>query len=131
MIITFTITFISSSSSSNISSNIIITMIIIIISSIKKASVLLTIPTSIFELFICFLLFYSKIPHHCFLRDHSGSKVRQVFCVIHAIAWITQKTCLTWICRINCDSFTLNAFTKQFPVNILRIFPTVFKFKNT
>ena len=62
MIITFTITFIGSSSSSNISSNIIITIIIIIISSIKKVSVLLTIPTSIFELFMFSVVLQQNTP---------------------------------------------------------------------
>ena len=39
-----------------------------------------------FELFICFLLSYINIPHHCFSRDHNGNKATQLFCVIPAIA---------------------------------------------
>ena len=78
-------------------------IIVIISSSINKISVLLTIfilfylyllylyllyhlLLYIFELFICFLLFYNNIPHHCFLRDHNGNKVIQLFCVFPAIA---------------------------------------------
>ena len=74
-----------SSSRSNTSSSIII-IIIISSSSSNNISVLLTISTSIFELFICFLLFYINITHLCFLRDHNGNKVTQLFCVIAAIA---------------------------------------------
>ena len=87
IIIIIIITIISSSSSSNSTSRTIIIIIIIIISSssINKISVSLTISTSIFELFICFLLFYINIPHYCFLRDHNGNKVTQLFCVIPAI----------------------------------------------
>ena len=60
IIIIIIITFISSSSSS--SSSIIIIIIIISSSNINKISVLLTISTSIVDLFIWFLLFY--IPTH-------------------------------------------------------------------
>ena len=79
---------ISGSSSSNSTSRSIIIIIIIIISSssINRFSVLLTISTSIFELFICFLLFYINIAHYCLLRDHNGNKVTQLFRVIPAIA---------------------------------------------
>ena len=81
------ITTISGSSSSNSNSRSIIIIIIIIrSSSINKNSVSLTISTFIFELFICFLLFYINIPYHCFLRDDNGNKTTQLFCVIPAIA---------------------------------------------
>ena len=81
------ITIICGSSSSNSNSRSIIIIIIIIrSSSINKNSVSLTISTSIFELFICFLLFYVNIPYYCFLRDHSGNKTTQLFRVIPAIA---------------------------------------------
>ena len=79
------ITIISGSSSSNSTSRSIITIIIINSSGINKISVLLTISSSIFELFICFLLFYINIPQHCFLRDHNGNKFIQLLCVIPAI----------------------------------------------
>ena len=73
MIIT---TFISGSNSSN-SAIISIIDIILIFSSIKKISVLLTLSTSIFELFRCLLLFYINILHHffIFLRDRNGNKI--------------------------------------------------------
>ena len=88
IIITIIITFISGNSSSNSTSRSIIVVIVIINrSSINKVSVSLTISTSNFELFICFLLFYINIPQHCFfLRDHNGNKVTQLFCVMPAIA---------------------------------------------
>ena len=78
---------ISGSSSSNSTSRSIIMIIIIISSSSSSINkpVALTISTSIFELFICFLLFYINITHHCFLRDHNGNKTTQLFCVIPAI----------------------------------------------
>ena len=64
------ITFISGSSSSNsIRRSIMIIIIIINSSSINKISVSLTMSTSIFELFICFLLFYIYIPHHLFFWE--------------------------------------------------------------
>ena len=87
IIIVRIITIICGSSSINSTRSIIIIIIIIIISSssINEISVSLTISTSIFELFICFLLFYINIPHHCFLRDRNGNKATQLFCVILAI----------------------------------------------
>ena len=81
-----TVTIISGSSSSNsISRSIIIIIIIISSSNINIISVSLTLSTSILS-FSCFLLFYIKIPHHWFLRDHDGNKVAQLLCVIPAIA---------------------------------------------
>ena len=82
------ITIISGSSSSNSISKSIIIIIIIISSSssINIISVSLTLSTSILSFSYISCLFYINIPYHCFLRDHNGNKVAQLFCVIPAIA---------------------------------------------
>ena len=69
----------------------------------------LTISTSVLELFICFLLLYSNIPHYCFLNDHTGNKVTQLFCVIPAVALI--ENFFTTI-------FNFNEFIFVYVVNI-------------
>ena len=88
-------------------------IIVIISSSIVKISVSLTISTSIFELLICFLLFYINILHHCFFwRGHNGNKVTHFFCVISAISPYGQL--FTTI-------FNFNEFIFVYVVNILFI----------
>ena len=55
-------------SSNRTSRSIIIIIIIISSSSIDKISISLTMSTSVFELFIYFLLFYINIPHHYYFK---------------------------------------------------------------
>ena len=99
--------------SSNSTSGSIMIIIVIISSSIVKISVSLTISTSIFELLICFLLFYINILHHCFFwRGHNGNKVTHFFCVISAISPYGQL--FTTI-------FNFNEFIFVYVVNILFI----------
>ena len=88
IIITIIITFVNGNSTRNSTSSSIIIIFIIVISSssFNKISVLLTISTYIFELFVCFLFFYINIPHQCFFKGPNINKVLQLFCVIALIA---------------------------------------------
>ena len=84
-LIIFLISYNSNSKSSSSTSSTIIIIIIMSSSSINKISVILTISTSIFELFICFTT--------VFLRTDNRNKVRQLFCVIITIAPYGEAFC--------------------------------------
>ena len=88
IIITIAITFVNGNSTRNSTSSSIIIIFIAFISSssFNKISVLLTISTYIFELFVCFLFFYINIPHQCFFKGPNINKVLHLFCVIAVIA---------------------------------------------
>ena len=73
IVITYTGGSSGNSSSSGTTSSIISSLLLVLLASV---------PTSIFELFICYLLLNITVPHRCFLRAHNENKVRELFCVI-------------------------------------------------
>ena len=85
-IITIIANFIIGSNSSKSTSSSIIIIIIISSRSINKISVLLTISTAIFGLFMLPLVLPQYTPPLFFLRDQNGNKATQLLSVILVIA---------------------------------------------